>query len=285
MVNLAVTATKGKSDLVISRMARNLGVPIKSLNSRPNIISARASRNRRFVMISRSRTISIFFALAVLAGCASTNVTQQTPMASPGLARPDQIWVYDFIADPARLPADASIGPGLSAPSTPLTAVELETGRRLSAIIAKSLVADIQAMGLSAVQAGPGAAPRVGDGVLRGYLVSVETGSAGKRFVIGFGAGSSELDTVVEGYVMTAQGLRQLGSRTLSSSGSKTPGIIAPAAVAIATRNPIGLIVVGATKIYGEVSGSNTLEGRAKAIADAIAEQLRIIFRDRGWIK
>src|SRR5262245_19852592 len=143
-------------------------------------------------MTSRSAAISIFFALTVLAGCASTRVTQQTPMASPELARPNQIWIYDIIADPARVPADASIGPGVSAPSKPLTANELETGRSLSAIIAKSLVADIQAMGLPAVQAGPGATPKVGDGVLRGYLVSVESGSAGKRFVIGFSAGSSE---------------------------------------------------------------------------------------------
>ena len=67
--------------------------------------------------------------------------------------------------------------------------------------------------------------------------------------------------TVVEGYVDDARGLTKLGSGTLSSSGSKTPGIIAPGAVAIATGNPIGLIVVGATKIYGEASGSNTLEG------------------------
>ena len=133
-------------------------------------------------MITRSLAISIFFALAMFAGCASTNAAQQTPMASPGLARPKQIWVYDFIADPARLPADSYIGPGVSAPSKPLTAEELETGRRLSAIIAKSLVADIQAMGLSAVQAGPGAAPQVGDGVIRGYLVSVEGGSAGQAF-------------------------------------------------------------------------------------------------------
>jgi Domain of unknown function (DUF4410) len=235
-------------------------------------------------MITRSRTISIFFALGVLAGCASTNVTQQTPMVSPGLARPNQIWVHDFIADPARLPTDSSIGTELSAPSTPLTAEELETGRKLSAIIVKSLVADIQAMGLPAVQAGPGAVPQVGDGVIRGYLVSVQGGSGATRFVIGFSAGSSEIDTVVEGYVMTPQGLRPLGSGTLSSSGNKTPGIIAPSAVAIATRNPIGLIVVGATRIYGEASGSNTPEGRAKATADAIAEQLRIRFRDRGWI-
>jgi hypothetical protein len=235
-------------------------------------------------MITRSRAISIFFALAVLAGCASTNVTQQTPMVSPGLARPNQIWVYDFIADPARVPADAAIGGDLSAPTTPPTAEELETGRKLGALIAKELVADIQAMGLSAVQAGSGAAPQVGEGVIRGYLVSVEGGSGVKRFVIGFSAGSSELDTVVEGYVMTPQGLRQLGSGTLSSSGNKTPGIIAPSAVAIATGNPIGLIIVGATRIYGEASGSNTLEGRAKATADAIAEQLRVRFRDRGWI-
>ncbi len=235
-------------------------------------------------MITRNRAVLIFFALAMLAGCASTNVTQRTSAVSPKLARPNKIWVYDFIADPASIPADSSIGPGVSAPSTPLTADELETGRRLSAIITKSLVADIQAMGLAAVQAGPGAAPQVGDGVIRGYLVSVQAGSAVKRFVIGFSAGSSEIDTVVESYVMTSEGLRQLGSGTLSSSGNKTPGIIAPAAVAIATRNPIGLIVVGATRIYGEVSGSNTREGRAKATADAIAEQLKIRFREHGWI-
>jgi hypothetical protein len=235
-------------------------------------------------MITRNRRISIFFALAVLCGCASTKVTQQTSAVSPQFARPNQIWVYDFIADPGRIPTDSPLRDDLSAPSTPLTSEELESGRRLSAIITKSVVADIQAMGLSAMQAGPGTAPQVGEGVIRGYLVSVQAGSAAKRFVIGFGAGSSEIDTVVESYVMTSQGLHQLGSKTLSSSGNKTPGIIAPAAVAIATGNPIGLIIVGATRVYGEVSGSNTPEGRAKATADAIAEQLKIRFREQGWI-
>ena len=139
-------------------------------------------------------------------------------------------------------------------------------------------------MGLPALHAVPGASPQVGDGVIRGYIVSVEGGGVAKRFVIGFGYGTSEMDTVVEGYVMTRQGLRKLGSGTLSSSGNKTPGLIVPAAVTIATGNPIGLIVVGGTKVLGEVSGRNALEGRAKATADAIAEQLKIRFQDRGWI-
>ena len=225
-----------------------------------------------------------FFLLTVLAGCASTEVTQRTPVVAPGLARPNQIWVYNFVASAADVPADSSIASTVGAPSTSPTADQLQTGRQLGALIARDLVADIQAMGLSAVQAGPGASPQVGDGVIRGYLVSLEGGGVAKRFVIGFGYGTSEMDTVVEGYVMTPQGLRKLGSGTLSSSGNKTPGLIVPAAVTIATGNPIGLIVVGGTKVLGETSGRNALEGRARATADAIAGQLRIRFEDRGWI-
>jgi hypothetical protein len=52
--------------------------------------------------------------------------------------------------------------------------------------------------------------------------------------------------------------------------------MVAPAAVAIATGNPLGLIVVGGMKIYGEARGRNTIE--------AIAQQLKIRFQDRGWI-
>jgi len=235
-------------------------------------------------MMSRSRTLAFLFAVALVAGCASTKVTEQTPMTNQGLPRPNQIWVYDFVATPADVPADSSIGSAVAAPSTPLTPEQIATGRQLGGLIANDLAADIQAMGLPAVQAGPGSSPQIGDGVIRGYLVSAEGGSAVKRFAIGFGSGTSEMDTVVEGYAMTAQGLRKLGSGTLSSSGNKAPGIAVPAAVAIATGNPIGLIVVGGLKVYGEASGRNTLEGRAKATADAIAEQLKIRFQDRGWI-
>jgi Domain of unknown function (DUF4410) len=236
-------------------------------------------------MIKRSSlTVAFLFALALLAGCASTKVTEQTPMAEPGLARPNQIYVYDFFATQQDIPADSSILNAFSRPSTPASAEDVDAGRQLGALIAKELVADIQAMGLSAVKAGPGSSPQVGDGVIRGYIVSAEGGSTGRRFVIGFGSGTSEMDTVVEGFVMTPHGLRKLGSGTLSSSGNKTPGMVAPAAVAIATGNPIGLIVVGGLKVYGEASGRNKLQGRAKATADQIAAQLKIRFRERGWI-
>jgi len=225
------------------------------------------------------------FALTVVAGCASTKVTDQTPMSSEAIARPGRILVYDFVSTPGEIPADSAIKGEVGAPRTPPTPEQVETGRRLGALIAKDLVEDIQAMGLPAVQARAGSSPQVGDGVIRGYLVSVESGSAGKRFIVGFGTGKAEMDTVVEGYQMTRQGLRKLGSGTLSASGGSTPGVVMPAAVAIATGSPVGLIVVGGAKLYGEATGKTGIEGRAKATADEIAEQLRMRFQDRGWIQ
>jgi hypothetical protein len=236
-------------------------------------------------MKSRIITLPFLFVLALFAGCASTNVNQSTPPAQAGLAQPNRIWVYNFVTSASEMPADSSIRGQVSAGEQ--TYEQIAEGHRLGALIASNLVADINAMGLLAVQAGPGASPQVGDGVIRGYIVSAEGGGAGgtvKRFVVGFGAGTSEMDTVVEGFVMTPQGLRKLGEGSVSSSGNKTPGMVVPAAMTIATGNPIGLIVVGGLKVYGEASGRNQLEGRAKATADAIAAELKVRFQSRGWI-
>jgi Domain of unknown function (DUF4410) len=238
-------------------------------------------------MKTYTRAIGLLLGVAMLAGCASTKVTDQTPITSLGLARPNQIWVYDFVAAPSDMPADSSLSGQLGAPSTPPTPEELETGRKYGAMIAQELVKDIQNMGMPAIEAGPGSLPQIGDGVIRGYIVSTEGGGAramAKRLVIGFGSGTAEMSTVVEGFAVTPQGLRKLGSGTLVSSGNKTPGLVVPAAVAIAAANPVGLIVVGGLKIYGAASGRSGLEGRAKSTADQIAAQLKLRFQDRGWI-
>ena len=57
-------------------------------------------------MKSSCRFVLCLLAIVVVAGCASTNVTQQTPMSNPGLAKPNQIfdhkamsWRMRFFAD------------------------------------------------------------------------------------------------------------------------------------------------------------------------------------------
>ena len=103
----------------------------------------------------------------------------QGPITAPGLTRPNQIWVYDFVAAASDMPSDSSIAGEVGAPSTPPTQEEIETGRKYGAMIAQRLVTDVQNMGMPATLAGPGSAPQVGDGIIRGYIVSTEGGGAG----------------------------------------------------------------------------------------------------------
>jgi hypothetical protein len=219
-----------------------------------------------------------------LAGCASTKVTEREAYTGEKLARPDRIIVYDFAPTPADVHAQSALPTVSAGAAAPQTAKDIEEGRKLGAEVARQLVVDLQNMGLPAVQAVGQPPPRVGDIVIKGSFVSVEEGSAGKRVLLGFGSGASDLRTVVEGYQMTAQGLRKLGGGELNAGGNKTPGMLAPLAVAAATANPIGLIVVGGMKAYGEASGSSTIEGRAKATADEIAAQLKMAAQKQGWI-
>jgi hypothetical protein len=193
--------------------------------------------------------------------------------------------VYDFVATPGDVPAESGFSGRHAAHREPQTADQIATGRRVGAEIATHLVDEIRAMGLPAEHASGGPKPRIHDIVIRGYLLSIDKGSAAERVAIGLGSGGSELRAAVEGYQVTDRGLRRLGSGTVESGGSKSPGMAVPAAVAVATANPVGLIISTGVKAYDEESGKSTIEGRAKAVAHEIAEQIKPRFEQQGWIE
>jgi hypothetical protein len=232
------------------------------------------------------RLISCFLALGIVAGCASTNVTEQQSQAgTEEIAQPETIHVYPFASTQADVPSWSAAAIRYAAPSEPQTADELATGREMGALVAKELVAEIGDMGLAASEASSATSPKVNDLMIIGYFEAVEGGSAAKRVLLGFGSGKAELKTVVEGYQMTALGPRLLGSGEIDSKGAKTPGAVAPLVVLAATANPLGLIVVGTTKVVGEATGRSTTEGAAKRTAEEIAARLEEKFKQRGWIR
>ena len=229
--------------------------------------------------------ISCLFALVMVAGCASTEVSNRKINVNEKVPRPDRIVVYDFVATPADVPADSPLAGQPVEHPTPQTAEQIATGRRMGELIAAKLVEEINNMGMLARQASSSTTPRINDIVIKGYLLSIDEGSATKRVALGFGSGGSELKAAVEGYQMTAQGLRRLGSGTADSTGGKAPGGAVGVVGLIVTGNPVGLIVGGGMKAYGEYSGSAKIEGRAKAIAKEIADQIRPRFQKQGWIQ
>jgi len=233
---------------------------------------------------THSRVIASLVGFLALAACAKTQVTGRETLYSGKLARPDRIFVYDFAATPADVPSDSALANHPSVSTEPPTPQQIELGREVGAELAKALVADIVAMGLPAEHATPESALGVGDLVIHGYLLSVDPGDATERVAIGMGKGNAELKTAVEGFLVTDHGLRKLGSGSLDSDDSKTPGAAIPLVVALATKNPLGLIVSTAVKIHGEETGSSTIHGKAKQTADVIAAQLKPRFQDQGWI-
>lgn len=230
-----------------------------------------------------SRIVLLFAAFA-FAACASTTVTNRQQYEGPKLPRPDRILIYDFAATGADIPSWAVGASRYSGQEPRQTAEQLAAGRQLGDLVAKELVSEVVAMGLPAQEASPQTSMRAGDFAIVGYFESVDTGSAVERVALGFGAGAASMKTRVEGYQMTAQGERLLGSGDVDSGGGKGPGLVVPLAVTLATANPIGLVVGGAVKVGTEASGYSTIEGAGKRTAKEIAEQLRVAFQKQGWI-
>lgn len=238
-----------------------------------------------FITASGIALASGLLVTTMLTGCASTKFTPNQAISTERLPRPNQIWIYDFTFDPAEVPADSALT-NAEAPATPPTAEEIALGHALGAGIASNLVSEIQTMGMPAAEVTAGTKPKMTDNdiVVRGYLVSVDQGSRAKRMTIGFGAGGSELTTLLEAYQMTPTGLRKLGSATVDAGGGKGPGGAVGAAMWVVTGSPVGLVVGGGVKIYGEASGKATIEGRAKATAKEIGERIKVKFQQQGWI-
>lgn len=233
-------------------------------------------------MRSRSDAVVCLLALVFVAGCAKTQVADHEILVTEKIPRPNRILVYHFAATPADA---AALGGRPTAGGPPQTPEQIQAGRQLGAQIAGHLAAEIRDMGLPGAEVPIGTRAQMNDILIKGYVLSVQEGSATQRMVIGFGSGASELQTAVEGFQMTPQGLRKLGTGTVDSAGNQTPGAAVGVAGLIATGNPAGLIVSTGMKLYGERSGMSTLEGRAAATAKEIAAQIKPRFQQQGWIQ
>jgi len=221
--------------------------------------------------------------LGVAVGCATTKVSDQQQMSYGSIPRPNQIWVYPFAATPADVPPNSALS-GNSQYYAVQTPEQIAEGRSLGAQIAGQLVQEINGMGMPAAIGSAATRPQLNDIVIEGTVLSVQQGSATERVLVGFTAGESQLQVAVEGFQMTPGGLRELGSGNLDSTGNKTPGMGVGLAASLISHNPAAFLVSGGMKAYGEASGSNTIQGRAEAIAKKIGAVLKQRFQQQGWI-
>ena len=220
----------------------------------------------------------------LLGGCATSEIQHRESYAAhERLPRPGRIIVYKIKATETEVPATSALTGHYGPSTTPLTPEEIAIGRQLGQQVADRLVRNILDLGMPAQQAGNGPPAQIGDLVLTGQFITIDEGDRTKRVTVGFGKGSAELTTHIEGYLVTDDGLRLLGRRQLGAEGGRKPGMVLPVGASILTRSPVGLIVGSAVNVDKEMD-SETLEGAAQRTADEIAEELEHIFRAQGWI-
>jgi len=233
---------------------------------------------------SRSSVAASLLVVVFIAGCATADVTMTRTYTGEKLARPSRILVYDFTSDINEMPMNSPLRKSVSLVGLPDSVVNSDISKRLGTEIALNLAAEIKMMGLPGTRAMRLTTARPGDIVLKGYFSSLDAGSAAQRMAMGFGSGAAELTVTVEGYQMTDKGLRFLGSGEGSAGSGKTPGTALSLGVAVATANPVGLIVSGAAKAAGEATGKETIEGASKRITKLISARLQTAFQRQGWI-
>jgi hypothetical protein len=226
----------------------------------------------------------VLLGLGLLAGCASTKVSDREEYEGPNLPRPEHIIVYDFAATPEDLPAWTDLRETYADSGADVRPDELAAGRKLGADVAKELVAKIDKMGLNAVRAVDQPDPEIDDIMLVGYFSSIDKGSGVERVLIGFGEGAASVGVHADGYHETGTGPVKLGGGDVDSAGGKGPGLVVPALITVATANPIGLVVSGAAHAASEATGHSTAKGGAERIADEIAKILEGRFKEEGWI-
>ena len=222
--------------------------------------------------------------LIFLVGCASADTTVSNPYMGPVLPRPERILIYDFTSDLRMVPSNSPLQRQLAGMTSNQSPEGAQLSQQLGGQIANDLVGQVRSMGLPAYRVAPGSTPRPGDIVLMGYFLTLDEGNAAKRVGLGFGSGAAELKITVEGYEMTPRWMRFLGSAEGEAGSGKTPGGAASLGVAIATANPVGLIIGGAMKAHGEMSGKETIQGASNRITPLIAQRLHDAFKRQFWI-
>jgi len=223
----------------------------------------------------------------IFVGCASANISPEQTAVPARASRPQRIYVSNF----AVVAEDVKESHGLISKaernfsSTPREQREMDIGHAAARELSNQLTKDLRGLGFD-VEEQTGEVPASGDLLLvEGQFLNVDEGAAGRRIMIGFGAGKSTLDTQVSVHRVSNGSRQRLLEFTTHSDSGELPGTaLTMGAGAVATG---GATLAGAAAAGG-VAGGKAYLGRVNYLADKTADQVNAYlshyFAEQGWI-
>jgi len=249
-------------------------------------------------MTARNRILQIAllalgsFSLAV--GCGRTSIDSSRILIDSKLPRPHIVLVQDYDVGIETVKLDSSLGSKLvhAGSSGDGETDRQKLGLRAAKSLAEQLASDINALGLSAERSS-GTLPQSGVPylVIRGALLSVDEGNRLRRFVIGLGAGSSQVEAQTRVFMLQNGQEKLIEEFSVSSKSSRAPGAAETLGVGAAAGNlATAAIATGAQNVATGVGSKlkNTIGASVTADAargaQAIAKELAKLFHTQGWI-
>jgi uncharacterized spore protein YtfJ len=224
------------------------------------------------------------FTLIGLTGCGRTNV-ERVDVRAGGLPRPQLIVVHDFAVSASTVALDSAIGARAleAVKGEPEVQAHLRIGEEIAKILTENLVKEIGKLGIPTVAAA-GATPVAGRSLqIEGQFLTVDQGNRLRRAVIGFGAGASEVRTMVQVFEATSEGRRLVEDFYTTAKSSRKPGF-GPMAGAGAAISTVATSAAVSSGVGLATAHSQTVEGDARNTADEIVRMLKKFFAEQGWI-
>jgi hypothetical protein len=228
--------------------------------------------------------IAAGLSLASAAGCARMRA-ENVNVRGVGLPRPQLIVVHDFAVTAGDVALDTAVGQRVlqMMRETPVSEQELKVGHEVARIVTENLVKELAKTGIPTVAAGS-AVPVAGPSLaIEGHFVSVDEGNRLRRMVIGFGAGATEVRTLVQVYENTSDGRRLVEDFYATVKSSRKPGM-GPMAGAGAAAGRAATSAAVSTGVGVASERSQSVEADARHTAEEIAKVLKKFFAEQGWI-
>lgn len=222
----------------------------------------------------------------VLAGCSSAAVTQQTQQQPVDFNRPTQIVVYPFAADAADVTLNQSIVQRAyrSATGDDQNAAQLKIAHDTAQAICDQVVSDLTGKGYSAICAQRGTyVAGANILIIDGALTDISEGNRLRRLVVGFGAGSSSLDSKVSMYQRVNGNLNQVLAFTTHADSGKMPGAAVFAPVGVAAGGGAAAIVGVNAAVGGAKTYTSSTSSLAKKTSDQIVKTTTDYTTQAGW--
>ena len=221
--------------------------------------------------------------LCFVVGCSQTGIRRTALVPDTNLPRPTRILVVDFAVNDREVKEYQGI---MRQQPTIKDASERE---RLLAVevkdaMAQEIVDGLKPLGFIVERVGRDSKATDTDLLIDGQFITVDQGNPLRRFVIGFGNGSS----AVESHVQVYQGpdARKLLDFTTQSDSGKMPGA-APmlgAGAVVSGGVSAGMVVTNAA-VSGVKTYNSDVARMAAGSGDQVARYLSEFFAKQGWIR